>query len=164
MKRWMNWLISPTVLGTLGLLVLSALVWWVGPLLAVGNWRPLDGVGWRLLVIGLLWLAWIGQRVWRHVRQGRANKALVTMIGVAESTSVPESTVDTKLRFVAAPVVVSVAVSPSLPFCQLLETLSGTALVLLMVQATAGCARSSEAVKVRSAPLMVTLAPTGAPR
>ena len=89
---------------------------------------------------------------------------LVTMIGVAESTSVPEFTVDTKLRLLAAPVVVSVAVSLMWPFCQLLDTLSGTPLVLLMVQATAGCARSSEAVKVRLAPLMVTVVPTGAPR
>ena len=93
MKRWMNWLISPTVLGTLGLLVLSALVWWVGPLLAVGNWRPLDGVGWRLLVIGLLWLAWIGQRVWRHVRQGRANKALLQGISSGASAIDRESEV-----------------------------------------------------------------------
>ena len=93
MKRWMNWLVSPTVLGTLGLLVLSALVWWVGPLLAIGNWRPLDGVWWRLLVIGLLWLVWIAQRVWRHVRQGRANKALLQGISSGASAIDRESEV-----------------------------------------------------------------------
>ena len=72
MKRWMLWLISPTVLGSLGLLIFSALVWWVGPLLAIGNWRPLDGLWARVLLIVLAWSLWLGQRVWRRVRQNRA--------------------------------------------------------------------------------------------
>ena len=86
MKRWMHWLISPTVLGSLGLLVFSALVWWVGPLVAIGSWRPLDAVWVRLLVIALAWALWIGQRVWRRVRQNRANQALLQ--GISGSSSV----------------------------------------------------------------------------
>ena len=85
MKRWMNWLISPVVLGTLGMLVLSALIWWVGPLLALGNWRPFDGGGWRVLVIVLLWMAWITRQGWRVVRQRRANRALLQ--GISSGTS-----------------------------------------------------------------------------
>jgi len=45
MKRFMQWLLSPAVIGTLGLLALSAIVWWIGPLLAIGSARPLDGLG-----------------------------------------------------------------------------------------------------------------------
>jgi type VI secretion system protein ImpL len=85
MKRWTKWLISPVVLGTLGVLVLSALIWWVGPLLALGKWRPFDGVWERVLVIVVLWLAWIGRQVWRAVRQRRANQALLQ--GLSSGTS-----------------------------------------------------------------------------
>lgn len=81
----MNWLISPLVLGTLGMLVLSALIWWVGPLLALGSWRPFDGVWWRVIVIVLLWLAWIGRQLWRAWRQRRANQTLLQ--GLSSGTS-----------------------------------------------------------------------------
>ena len=93
MKRWMNWLISPMVLGTLGLLVLSALIWWVGPLLAIGDWRPLDGLLGRLLLIGVLWLFWIGRLVWRAWRQRRANQALLQGISSGASAIDRESEV-----------------------------------------------------------------------
>ena len=77
MKRWMKWLVSPAVLGTIGLIVLSALVWWVGPLLAIGSWRPLDAILWRALLVGLIWLAWISSYVWRAwLPQFRAPDAL----------------------------------------------------------------------------------------
>src|SRR5436190_2224959 len=85
MKRFLNWLVSPVVLGTLGVLVLSALIWWVGPLLAIGNWRPLDGLLWRIVLITLLWLAWIARIVWRGWRQRRANQALLQ--GMSSGTS-----------------------------------------------------------------------------
>ena len=85
MKRGLNWLISPVVLGTIALLILSALVWWVGPLLAIGAWRPLDGVGSRVLLIAVLWLAWIGRIAWRAWRQRRANQALLQ--GISSGTN-----------------------------------------------------------------------------
>lgn len=77
MKRLMIWLVRPMVLAALGLIVLSALVWWVGPLLSLGDWRPLDGVGGRLLVIGAGWLIWLGALAWRALRQRRANATLM---------------------------------------------------------------------------------------
>jgi type VI secretion system protein ImpL len=77
MKRSMVWLINPTVLGSIALLVLSALIWWLGPLLALGSWRPMNGLWARILAISLLWLAWVGARFWAYYRQNRANKALL---------------------------------------------------------------------------------------
>ncbi|MEO8859746.1 MAG: type VI secretion system membrane subunit TssM [Burkholderiaceae bacterium] len=93
MKRWMNWLLSPLVLGTIGLLLLSALIWWVGPLLAIGNWRPLDGVWARVVLIALLWLAWIARQAWRAWRQRRANDALLAGISSGSSAIDRESEV-----------------------------------------------------------------------
>ncbi len=93
MKRWMKWLVSPAVLGTIGLIVLSALVWWVGPLLAIGSWRPLDAILWRALLVGLIWLAWISSYVWRAWRQRRSNSALLQGISSATSAIDKESEV-----------------------------------------------------------------------
>ena len=44
MRKFLQVLLSPLVLGTLGLLALSALVWWAGPLLAFGESRPFGSV------------------------------------------------------------------------------------------------------------------------
>ena len=77
MKRLMIWLVRPMVLAALGLIVLSVLVWWVGPLLSIGDWRPLDGVLGRLLVIAGGWLIWLGTLAWRGWRQRRANATLM---------------------------------------------------------------------------------------
>jgi type VI secretion system protein ImpL len=87
MKRWWKWLISPPVLGTLGMLILSALVWWVGPLLALGSSRPLDGWLSRSVMIALLWLVWIGVFVWRAWRQRRANTALLRGMSAGASAA-----------------------------------------------------------------------------
>ena len=81
MKRFLQGLLSPLVLGSLGLLALSAVVWWVGPLLAIGDARPLDGVVVRLVVIVLLWAAWIGRLAWVAWRRKRANAALLAGLG-----------------------------------------------------------------------------------
>lgn len=87
MKRWLNWLISPVVLGTIGVVILSALVWWVGPLLALGSWRPLDWVVGRALLTLFLWVLWIGHVVWRAWRQRRANAALLRGISAGATAS-----------------------------------------------------------------------------
>jgi type VI secretion system protein ImpL len=85
MKRMLGVLLSLPVLGTLALLALSAIVWWIGPLVAIDTWRPLAGAWWRALVIGLMWLAWLlrlGLGVWRR---RRAQAALVEGIAAPAS-------------------------------------------------------------------------------
>ena len=57
MKRFWNWLIHPAVASAIAVLILSALVWWVAPLLGLTSGM------WRVVVIaalcpcgpGLLW-------------------------------------------------------------------------------------------------------------
>ena len=87
MKRWKTWLLNPVTLGTLGLLALSALIWWIGPLLAIGSVRPLDGWIERLLVIALVWLLWIGRITWLKWRRRRANAALLQGISTGGSAA-----------------------------------------------------------------------------
>ena len=64
MKRFLRWLVSPLVIGTLGLLALSALLWWAGPLIAFGSSRPLEGLWVRVGLLLLIWLAWIARIAW----------------------------------------------------------------------------------------------------
>ncbi|WP_457419487.1 type VI secretion system membrane subunit TssM [Roseateles sp. P5_E7] len=77
MNRIVSKLLSPVVLGTLAVLVLSALVWWVGPLIGIGDRRPLDPTWVRVLVLSLLWLGWIARIVWKAWRRKRTNAALI---------------------------------------------------------------------------------------
>lgn len=98
MKRWTKWLISPLVLGTLGVLALTALFWWFGPLLAIGSWRPLDGWISRVLIITLIWCLWIGRFVWLTWRQRKANAALLQGISIGTSAADRETEI-LSLRF-----------------------------------------------------------------
>jgi len=59
----------------LGLLALSALVWWVGPLIAIADARPLGPWWARALVLALIWLglaARLGYQAWQRKRTNDA--------------------------------------------------------------------------------------------
>jgi type VI secretion system protein ImpL len=74
MKRFLGFLLRPLSLAVIGFLLLAALIWWVGPLLPYGGAHPLDGVGERLSMLGLLLLifgAVFGVRAWRRRRTNR---------------------------------------------------------------------------------------------
>jgi type VI secretion system protein ImpL len=62
MRNALRWLLSPAVIGTIGLLVLSALVWWAFPLVAFGSVRPFDSFWVRTTILLVLWGLWIGWR------------------------------------------------------------------------------------------------------
>ena len=79
------------VLGTLGLLALSALVWWVGPLLAIGEARPFDSVWVRGAVLAVLWALWIGHLAWGAHKRRRTNAALLQGLAGGPSASDKEA-------------------------------------------------------------------------
>jgi type VI secretion system protein ImpL len=74
MNRFLSALLHPVTLASIGFLLLGALVWWVGPLLAFGGNHPLDGSGERLLALALLLLVFglvFGLRSWRRRRNNQ---------------------------------------------------------------------------------------------
>ncbi|MEF7614125.1 type VI secretion system membrane subunit TssM [Aquincola sp. MAHUQ-54] len=97
MKRVLNVLLGKAVLGSLAVLALSAIVWWLGPLLAFGAdaagdvSRPLGGVTARAVVIGLMWLAWIGHLVYAGWRRKRTNAELLKGIAPGPSAADQEA-------------------------------------------------------------------------
>jgi type VI secretion system protein ImpL len=77
MRRVLNFLLRPVVVSLLAFLLLAALIWWVGPLIPFGGRHPLDGVGERVLAVGVLALVFAlvaGVKAWRR---RRVNKRLV---------------------------------------------------------------------------------------
>jgi type VI secretion system protein ImpL len=86
-------LFGPVVLGTLALLAWSAIVWWIGPLVAIGSLHPLDGVWARVIVIALSWSLWLGRLAWLAWRRKRANAALLAGISAGPSAADREAQV-----------------------------------------------------------------------
>ena len=67
MKRILDFLRNATTLAAIGFLLIAALVWWVGPLIAFGGSHPLDGTEERLVALLILLFVFaliVGLRVW----------------------------------------------------------------------------------------------------
>ena len=88
MKRFFGFLLHPIMLTTLALLMLALLVWFFGPLIAIGERHPLDGILERLLVIGVIVLLVAGIAGLRAWRRKRNNAAL--MAGMSGGPSAAE--------------------------------------------------------------------------
>ncbi|WP_163018710.1 hypothetical protein, partial [Pseudomonas viridiflava] len=87
MKSFFNFF-ARWVMPVLGLLALSLIIWFVGPLLRIGEHEPLASATSRWVLIALLFLIWIGYRVAR-ILQARRNAAKV-MSGLA-AVSAPDA-------------------------------------------------------------------------
>lgn len=64
------------VLIVLALLALGILIWWVGPLIKVGELAPLASELVRGLLIGLIVLVVVGRAIWRRLRTRKASRQL----------------------------------------------------------------------------------------
>jgi type VI secretion system protein ImpL len=93
MKRFVQWLLSPLVIGTLGLLALSALLWWVGPLIGIGNAHPLDPLWVRVGLVALIWGIWVGVQGWKAYKRRRTNAALLQGLGAGPTAATKEAQV-----------------------------------------------------------------------
>jgi type VI secretion system protein ImpL len=93
MKRFLQWLLSPAVLGTLALLALSAMIWWLGPLISFGQTAPLSGLWARLILLLLIWSLWLGRLAWLSWQRRKTNAALLAGLGGGPSASDKEAQV-----------------------------------------------------------------------
>ena len=91
MKRFLQWLTSPLVIGTLGLLALSVVVWWVGPIVAFGSVRPLESEWVRGAVLLVLWAAWIARLAWVAWQRRKTNATLLAGLSSGPSASDKEA-------------------------------------------------------------------------
>ena len=87
MKKILQFLLHPMFLSLIGVLALSAIVWWVGPLIAISETRPLDPIWIRVTVIAVLFLLLVLRALFRFWSQRRTNAALVDGMTKGPSTS-----------------------------------------------------------------------------
>ena len=64
----------------LGLLAVAFLIWVIGPVIAVGRYRPLDSEFVRIVVIALMFAIWIVRLVYRKWRERRLNAQLLNQL------------------------------------------------------------------------------------
>ena len=81
---------------TLGLLLLAAflaVLWIIGPLVAIGTWRPLESSASRWVVTGIVLLLVIALVAWKMVRARQGNRKVVDQLAAAPSgaAAAPES-------------------------------------------------------------------------
>ena len=93
MKRFFQWLLSPAVLGTLALLVLSLMIWWLAPMISFGQSTPFAGIGSRLILLLLIWSVWLGRLAWVWWKRRKTNAALLAGLGGGPSASDKEAQV-----------------------------------------------------------------------
>jgi type VI secretion system protein ImpL len=77
MKKILGLIFNRWVLAILGLLAISLLIWYVGPLIALADWRPLESATVRWILIALIVVFYVGKVIWRFVKAKRANALLM---------------------------------------------------------------------------------------
>jgi type VI secretion system protein ImpL len=87
MKKLLQFLFHPFLLALVGVLALSALIWWVGPLIAIGEKRPFDPEWVRILIIALLFALLLVRTIWGIWQRKRTNAALVDGMAKGPSSS-----------------------------------------------------------------------------
>ncbi|HEX8614939.1 MAG TPA: type VI secretion system membrane subunit TssM [Telluria sp.] len=87
MKKLLSLLFARPLMTLLGLGAIAALVWLVGPLVAIADVRPLEPARVRMAVIGLIAGLWAGKLLCKRVRAQRANAQL--MAGLLAQRSAP---------------------------------------------------------------------------
>ncbi len=83
MKKILHFISNKWFLRFLGLTALSLLIWFVGPLIAIADFEPLDGPWVRILVIAVLFAALISALVWSHLRAEKSDRKM--MAGLREA-------------------------------------------------------------------------------
>ncbi|MGQ0697775.1 MAG: type VI secretion system membrane subunit TssM [Panacagrimonas sp.] len=91
MKKIIGFFTHPLFVGLIGLIAVGLVVWFVGPLIAIASWRPLEPAWVRWLLIGLFALLLLGRRVWGVVKAKMASRRLMRgMTGAAKANAAPD--------------------------------------------------------------------------
>jgi len=78
-----GWLGNRWVFSIIGLLLLSLLIWFVGPLIAIGGWEPLASTEARLIAILVVVVLWAIKTIWSVLRAAKNNAQVVNALAAA---------------------------------------------------------------------------------
>lgn len=92
-KKIFAFLLHPIFLTLIALLIIATLVWWIGPLVAIGSWTPLVSELSRYILIGVIVLLVVLRMVLARWRAKRASHQLTDglMKAPAAKADVPEN-------------------------------------------------------------------------
>lgn len=91
-KKILGWVLNRWVLAALGLLAIALLIWLVGPLIGIADYRPLESARVRMILIGLVILLYVGKQLWKLFKARRANARL--MDGLLKQQAAPAGAPD----------------------------------------------------------------------
>jgi len=77
MKTLFNFLFNRWILTFLGFIAVALLIWYVGPLIAVADYRPLESEMVRLALISALILLYLGKLAWKAIKAKKLNDRLM---------------------------------------------------------------------------------------
>ncbi len=89
MKKIFSIVFNRWTLVILGLIAVSLIIWFVGPLFAFGNYRPLESENSRFLLIGLIIAFYVVRHLWAIIKAKNLNQKL--MDGLLQQPSVPKN-------------------------------------------------------------------------
>ena len=93
MMYYLRWifrkLFTRTTLTILLLLILSAIVWFIGPIVAIGDLRPFAADWIRWTIIGIIWMIWLIKLFFRWWRERNVNAALLGQLAKMQSAAKP---------------------------------------------------------------------------
>ncbi|MDR6853770.1 type VI secretion system membrane subunit TssM [Variovorax guangxiensis] len=75
-KKLFGWLFHPVLLTLLALIVVALLIWWIGPLVRIGELAPLESELSRAVLIGAIVLLVLLRAAWRRWRVRKASQHL----------------------------------------------------------------------------------------
>lgn len=103
MTKIINFLKQKWVIQLLGLLALSALIWFIGPLISIADWAPLESAAVRLIIILVIFMIWISLLFWGYVRSQKKDQELIEEISqtdeIEEEGSAEEEIAQINERF-----------------------------------------------------------------
>ena len=77
MSRIFGFFTHPLLVAIVGFIAAALVIWYVGPLIAIGSMRPFEAEWVRWTLIALVGLFIIGRQVWRWLRAKMASRKLM---------------------------------------------------------------------------------------
>ena len=91
MGKIIGFLFNRWTLGALLLAAFLAVLWIIGPLVAIGTWRPLESTTSRWVVTGLVLVLVVALVVWQVMRARQGNRKVVEQLAAAPEHATPAS-------------------------------------------------------------------------
>ena len=99
MKRLFSWLFKRSVLTFLGVLLLSLVIWFEGPLLAFNGSEPFASSGVRWFFILLMFGIWAGYFLWKAIAAWLENRKLMASLAAAQEPEVKPAALPQQATF-----------------------------------------------------------------